>query len=54
MNFGNGLNVPAPQMVDNFRTYAHRVSSDKVTIIDDRTIEITGFNYDGQGPGNQL
>lgn len=32
-----------------FSTLAHEVAG-TVTIIDDCTLEITGFNYDGQGP----
>jgi hypothetical protein len=44
---GQSTNVKVGQ-VANLRTIAHRVSG-KATVIDNCTIEITAFNYDGGG-----
>jgi len=50
-----GTDTPAPAtnpavgLVSEFSTLAHRVSG-TLTIIDDRTLEISNFNYDGGGP----
>ena len=46
-----GFRIPAPVTIGAFTQRAHQVSSGAVTVLDDRTIEIKNFNYDGNGPG---
>ena len=60
INFGevaipDDLVVPTPAppsevLIGSLRTRAHRVSGD-VYALGERTIRITGFNYDGTAPG---
>lgn len=45
----NAATHPAVGTVSEFSSFAHQVSG-TLTIIDDRTLEISNFNYDGGGP----
>ncbi|XP_067928652.1 protein Skeletor, isoforms B/C-like [Watersipora subatra] len=45
-----GFDYPQPQMIGQFSQLAHQVSSGQVTILDEKTIKIEQFTYDGQGP----
>lgn len=45
----NGTDNPKVGNVSTFRTFAHGVTG-TLTILDNRTLQITGFNYDGNGP----
>ncbi|XP_067928629.1 protein Skeletor, isoforms B/C-like [Watersipora subatra] len=45
-----GFVAPAQQDIGTFTSRAHSVRSQEVTVIDDRTIFIRSFRYDGQGP----
>lgn len=38
------------KLIGNFNNYAHKVSG-KVFAVDEDTIFIKGFSYDGNGPG---
>lgn len=49
---GNKTEKLEPVTIGSFRGYVHRVGSDDVIIIDEKTLEIPDFTYDGEGPAS--
>lgn len=44
---GSAVDGAGPEEIDPFRTFQHKVSSGRVTLLDSRRIRIEGFRYDG-------